>query len=906
MVAVHAASPAPDADLASELGSLLLAHKQIVAPNWQLDAIVRRMPVVRRFGVSVDASRTAIRELSTRATCPVPMRAPLVELLCTRLDGDLAALAMATRALWMRAWAPCVVAALDVARRLNALDVAKRVIEIASSAPRARYWMRVLEPAPSLAQLITLVDTISETNDSSRFVDAERLAAQLRPRERLFATAHLGRLALRFGAPIRHARDASIRAGSGLLLVREAIAMDQLARASEIAEEIDRNLLREYAWLELARGLCRHGRFVDALRMLQRITRPELLADRAHVRAEIHLLVRRDRETYHPAPQHARWQLPSWLRGPRWLPTHTRDVVVTCAAVWRIGMRTDGSLPHTWLLDHEAARPAFLDLMNRAGVNVDAALALCRRRGVSVDACLADRIAFHAAELARSRRELPHAMERGLSGRQIYDVVDARSSERASFDEGIALSANARPRRRVLIGVARSCLRSALTQPAWPIDVVCARLRILVHLGGSLAADAIAAPLAELPIIPRIWLPALEALCALDPLRAGQLVIDRYGELLRDGADPVHLLELVVAAKGIDHDHARACVSAFRSVDNQRAKGAVRWFSAFVRLWLATTGTRPHTSVFAWLHGRDVGSREPQALLDELACVRTNAMAGTPLEVARRLADDEAALRAILLDPTRLDPRMTPWTIPRWKTLLVDAASTPQPALAIVHDFARRLGQPRWASALATGDLVRLGVAPAEEVAAHGHCFVVRLLDKRRDLLAYLRFADVPARSCFRSDTASYTDSRYPTRPELLAAWRDPLAFCFHIENDRGEACGFLFGSFAIADGDPAVVFNSLHVRPRNAELRIAILRAVERGLCAPLGIRHLAIANLHGGRGPLPSDYVQRTAVITRLRALSTDGEPIKTVDDDISIVVNDPVVTTDLHWNTIDRTHR
>lgn len=906
MVAVHAASPAPDADLASELGSLLLAHKQIVAPNWQLDAIVRRMPVVRRFGVSVDASRTAIRELSARATCPAPMRAPLVELLCTRLDGDVAALAMAARALWLRAWAPCVVAALDVARRLNALDVAERVIEIASSAPRARYWMPVLEPAPSLAQLITLVDTIAETNDSSRFVNAERLAAQLRPREQLFATAHLGRLALRFGAPIRHARHASIQAGSELLLVREAIAMDQLARASEIAEQIDRNLLREYAWLELARGLCRHGRFVDALRMLQRITRPELLADRAHVRAEIHLLARRDRETCHHAPQHERWQLPPWLRGPQWLPTHTRDVVVRYAAVWRLGMRTDGSLLHTWLLDHETARPAFLDLMSRAGVNVDAALALCRRRGVSVDACLADRIAFHAAELARSRRELPYAMESGLSGRQIYDVVDARSSERASFDEGIALSANARPRRRVLIGVARSCLRSALTQPAWLIDVVRTRLRILVHLGGSLAADAIAAPLAELPIIPEIWLPALDALCALDPVRAGQLVIDRYGELSRAGADPVHLFELVVAAKGIDHDHALACVFAFRSVRNWRAEDASRWFSAFVRLWLATTGTRPHSAVFAWLHDRDVGKRDPHALLDELAHLRTNAMAGTPHEVARRLADDEAALSAILLEPTRLDSRMAPWTIPRWKNLLADAVSTPQPALAIVHDFARRLGQPRWASALAIGDLVRLGVAPAEEITAHGHRFVVRLLDKRRDLLAYLRFADVLERSCFRSDAPSYTDSNYPTRPELLAAWRDPLAFCFHIENDRGEACGFLFGSFAIADGDPAVVFNSLHVRPRNAELRIAILRAVERGLCVPLRIRHLAIANLHGGRGPLPGDYVQRTAVITRLRALSTDGEPIKTVDDDISIVVNDPVVTTDLHWNTIERTHR
>ena len=303
------------------------------------------------------------------------MRAPLVELLCTRLDGDPAALAMAARALWMPAWAQCVGAALEVARRLNALDVAERVIEIASSAPRARYWLPVLEPAPSLAQLIMLVDMISATHDSSRVVDAERLASQLRPRERRFATAHLGRLALRFGGLIRQARDASIRAGSGLLLVREAIDMAQLARASEIAEQIESSLLREYARLELARGMCRRGRFVDALRMLQRITRPELLADAAYVRAEIRLLVRRDRETHHGATEHKRWELPLWLRGPQWLPAHTRGVVLTIAAVWRLGLRTAGSLPDTWLLEDETARPVFLDLMSRAGVDVDAALA---------------------------------------------------------------------------------------------------------------------------------------------------------------------------------------------------------------------------------------------------------------------------------------------------------------------------------------------------------------------------------------------------------------------------------------------------------------------------------------------------------------------------------------------------
>lgn len=905
MVAVHPARQAPDADLASELGSLLLAHKLIVAPRWQLDAVVRRMPVVRRFGVSLDATRAAIREVSARATCPLPLRAPLVELLGTRLDGEVAALAMAARALWMPAWADCVVAGLGAARRLNAQGIAERVLDLASSAPRARYWMPALEPAPSLARLIALVDAISETNDPSRIPEAERLAASLGSRPRVFAAAHLGRLALRFGAPVRAAVNAMVRAGSRFLLAREAMLLDRFEEASELVKQIDRTVLREYAWIELARALGRRGRFVDALRMLHRVARPELLAARAHVRAEVHLLVRRDRETALQAPSTRGWELPAWLRGRWWLPTATREAVVRYVAVWRVGMRTDGTLASAGFLEDELARPAFLDLLGRSGVDVDAALALARRRGISVDACLADRIALHAAELAGSERELPPAMASGLSGRPTHDVVDARSFERASFDEGVALSANARSRRRVLLGVAHSCLRAALSasgQPAWSLEVVRARLRLLVHLGGSLAADAIIAPLAELPIVPSIWSAAVEALCALDPVRAGHLVIDRYGELERHGADPVRMLELVVAAQGLDHDHARACAFAFRWVHQQRGEDAARWFSAFVRTWREATGKRPHAEILAWIHGRNVGEREPQDLVDEIDRLRATAFRGAPCEVARRLADHESLLHAVLLRPLRLDARMPTWTRSRWKSLLADAASAAQPAHAIVHELARRLGQPRWASALATGDLVRLGVVPAQEIEARGQRFVLRLLDKRHDLLPYLRFADVPARSCLRSDGAFYTASRYPTRPEVIAAWSDPLTLCFHIENERGLACGFLFGSFALADDEPALVFNSLHVRPRSAELRIAILRAVERGLCAPLRIRMLAIANRHGGRGALPEDYEPRTVTLTRLRALCSRGVPVEEVDDDISIVVNSPVVTTDLAWNRLE----
>jgi hypothetical protein len=220
--------------------------------------------------------------------------------------------------------------------------------------------------------------------------------------------------------------------------------------------------------------------------------------------------------------------------------------------------------------------------------------------------------------------------------------------------------------------------------------------------------------------------------------------------------------------------------------------------------------------------------------------------------------------------------------------LLVHALSKKVGAVApaLVQSIARR-HQPATLQAI-------------EAFAVAGVLFRVRLLDKRLDLLTYLRFPDVPARSCYRSDNWFY---HRRTRTDLAAAWKDPLTLCFHVERERDRAfrpCGFLFGSFADADAKLALVLNSLHVRPGSAAVREHVLRAVER-IVAPFGIARLGLANEHGGRGPLPADYVLQPATIVRHRALAIGGRLVTAIHDDIEVPANRTARVSHLYWRAL-----
>lgn len=407
MVAAPSAIPAPDAALASELGSLLIAHTQIRAPRWRLSAIVRRVPALVRFGVSLDSSREQIRTLATKALCPAPLREVLVAQLVETFEVGI------VHALWTPDWRGCARLAVDALVRAGGPQsperAIERIVEITAAGPRGRYCTPRVVQEKTLADVIALVDRgLGE--------EAERVARGLRAHDQPYAQAHLGRLALRV-APVR---ERSIRAGAQLLVVREAIAREQLDLARSIAGGIERTLIRQYAYIELARALCLRDRIVDALRLLHAVTRAELIAERDLLRAEIRLMVRRDRETYHGVDRIPVWALPAWLRPRGWIGGDKRRTRIIAAQLLRGWLRDhDTSIDAASFYSGRVEPASLFELLPRVGIDIDEALdALHGSR--AIDRLLAARIGMRADELAHTTRELPEPMRLGLAGLATY------------------------------------------------------------------------------------------------------------------------------------------------------------------------------------------------------------------------------------------------------------------------------------------------------------------------------------------------------------------------------------------------------------------------------------------------------------------------------------------------------
>ncbi|MGE3761229.1 MAG: hypothetical protein AB7L94_03100 [Kofleriaceae bacterium] len=844
------------------------------------------MPALVRFGVPLDATRAAIRELATKAVCPPRLRPLLVDQLVATLEVGF------VRALWTPDWRGSAQLAMDAAVRAGALQSQERVVERIVECGHGRYAKPRIVRAKTLADLIAFVD-------DGRADEAEHVARGLRAHDQPFAKAHLARLDLRAGRTPRRVKG-SFASGAQLLLVRELLAMGEIDRAYAMAAQIERTLLREYSLLEIAQAICESGRTVDALRLLYRVQRAELVAHRDLLRAEIRMMVRRHREEgvrIGPA-----WELPPWLRPRAWISAEERRHRLIASAFLRLASRDPTSIEYARLYARHVSPRSLFDLLPRIGVAITDAVEALRspplkpREQEAIDVLLAEHIAMRARELARSPRELPDAMRLGLAGLSTYDNADGRSLERAWFDEGLSLSASAPRRRRVLIGVAQSALRNARSQSP---EVLRVRLRMLFHLGGSLAADALAKPLAQLPVDAVPWLDAFEILCAIDAPRAGDLVIQRLADLRRGGIEPSLALDRVVAAGGMSSERADAFAGLIRMLVAALGDRAQHWLADFTRRWHARTGASLDELVLAWLRTCDL-HRDPRSLLDELDEHRTSILAADARDIAERLATDARALRASLLVPPRVDPRMRPWSIEQWKSLLARAATRAWSVdTAIVRRCALLLPNRRAARALLAGDIESLGVARATEVDVDGRRFRIRVLDRRHDLLSYLRFADSPVRSCFRSDSVFYDSTRDPTREQVIAAWRDPLTMCLHIERD-GNPCGFVFGSFADMEGKAALVFNGLHVRPNTPAVRERILRAIEHSICAPLQIRMLGMSNWHNGEGHLPDDYIWDSRPGTRLRALAINDTSVTAVDDDISLHVNIRQVL-ELYWRDL-----
>ena len=915
MVAARAANPASDVSIASELGSLVHAHKRISDPRWRFDAIVRVVPVFHRFGISTARTRVALREGARSAPCPAPLRERLARLLDDSLEiGSGAALARVVDALWSRGWRDALVSGIGAALALGEHETARALAGTAGRylrpqldalvrygfLPRhggARAWptfvgelaVRCSEEGyePSLPLVIAMVDAIARRGDRERVCDVERVVAALPRTERSIGAAHLARLDPTARAP-------SIR-GAKLLLARAAIVRGELEHARELVDREDGVLFRQAGYLDLARATFEHGNVRDALRTLALVRDPRMVGERTLLHAEIHLTIRRTSETGtgpHGTALRTAWTAPTWTELEPRIDLATRAILCTATTFLRFSTRRNDQIIgddarsriRRAALD-AAGHRELIRLFERAELDLPQALLDV---GAS-DGLLATAIAIRAERVLAGGR-LPRSMECGLRGDAIQVTTDPRSIERALYDEGLALSPMAGARRRVLIGAARACLRSAHRDPSsWSREVIDARLRTLVHLGGELGRDAIAKTLATLPPSREVTARAIETLCHFDADAAARITLARMIELETCGVNLAHVLQRIEAHRGLP--------CGFTALFTRIGRGAA-WFVELLTCWKVRAGALPDENALRVLAERATFPDRPSDLVAELDGVEAMLRVDTHARIAARAADDRLLLAALLIArPARVEAHMRAWSVESWRQCLAYAGAPKAPTAdpRAIRRLARLLGTPHEA-ALATGDLARLGVIPSTTFTTGGDVFRVRLLDKRIDLLTYLRFADVPARSCFRTDTrARMKDWRFDV-------WRDPLTFCFHIERQHHDAfrpCGFFFGGFATIGTRLAVVMNGPYVRPNSAEVREHVVRAIERAVCEPLGIHAIGIASWNGGYGPLPSNYVPlHEETLTRLRALARCGRPVIDAYDDISCIVNQRITLDDLSW--------
>jgi hypothetical protein len=533
------------------------------------------------------------------------------------------------------------------------------------------------------------------------------------------------------------------------------------------------------------------------------------------------------------------------------------------------------------------AQRRWLDLLERCGVDVADVLD-CRTD------VRAEYIAMRAARLATAT--LPAPMALGLACAPIASC-DARSIDRAIYDEGVALSTSAPARRRVLIGTAQTCLRSALARPhEWPVEVIAARLRTLAHLGGGLARDAIAKALVTLPPHQTLSLAAIEASCMIDPTATARVVLERSNELSAAGVDIERALRAIEIHGGLPSGCAAAYGLARIAVARALGESETSsWLAELLRLLRTRVDTLMR--VLDGLRTYTVIPTTPSRLIAELDHIPDTLVDVDHVTVAAKLIDNASALESLLIArPADVDPAMRVWTTKEWRDHLRRAIGHTEVCAEQIERFACKVDRRHWYTALRAADLPQLGVPAVSHAIVDGDAYVLRLLDKRLDILTYLRFADIPARSCFRSSSTYYDDEDFRTREALIEVWKDPLSFCFRIE--RGRPVGFFFGSFAAVRGEPAVIMNSLYVRPNKPAVRFALVDAFERALCEPLRIAHVGIASFYNGEGKLPARYAERAAEFIRYRALAKQGWPVSSTYDDIWEPLNEPATDYSLYW--------
>ncbi len=485
---------------------------------------------------------------------------------------------------------------------------------------------------------------------------------------------------------------------------------------------------------------------------------------------------------------------------------------------------------------------------------------------------------------------------------------------RCCYDEGVSLSPARESHREALVRASRGVLREALKPGArTSATVVASRLRCLTNLGAERAATSLERVLREAPANGTHLRTAFLHLLRLAPSRAGTLFLERPGVFY--GGEFDDELARALEAKGVfEPRSADAWITLARSIAGHASDvgAAHAWIADFGPLWLRRFGRPPSVITLRTLAASIVTApMTPAEALVHLEVRREGLINRPPGEFFDALTTDPLALSTLrALAPSDDGSGGPRWDEHRWRALLdrlrelplrVDETAVQRLACALVPkahgtDLVGALLEGR--CPLPSG-LWPVGGAGGDSL---------RYLDKRRDALAFLRLAD-PVLCCFHSASGAYGDpaaSRVGNYRWVLALFRDPLSFCFHVVRGRGgegPPIGFVFGSFGLSGRAPVLLLNGVYLRRQEERTRGEVLACIETNFARPLGITAIAVGNRFGGRGPLPRGYAQASRTTLRLRALQDyAGKPVVSVYDDISNVVNAPFTTAPhVVWKTL-----
>jgi len=470
---------------------------------------------------------------------------------------------------------------------------------------------------------------------------------------------------------------------------------------------------------------------------------------------------------------------------------------------------------------------------------------------------------------------------------------DVRDPGRARRDEALALQPDGHARRRVLARACKAALRLAMDAPgSVPADALAVRLRALVHLGQGVAKNALA-DVIRCPTAPE---QALRLAVAMDPQEALQtLSLTSLPRSLRAAA--LAELELHGALPaGADARWMRLARLVRRRLGAEEGDA---WLNALLR----------HHRAFPNLQCMDELTLEVKHR--ETLPPYTRLMAETEAEVAGLMTLDLAELahtlarRPLLLRrlrwhrPPTLGRDAIAWEPRAWVGLLAASDEVGAVDAGYVRRFTDLLPHREAVAESLLWGRCPTPLPPTPLGAADpGAGLRLRFLDKRHDLFSFLRFPD--AASCCWRGTRGYSN---PVRDRILSLWKDPLSFCFLVEREGAPGSpewrpvGFAFGSYALADGEPGMMLNGLYLRQQSAPVRDRMLEEVA-GFGQRLGLRWLAVANRHGGSGPLPIRFRRRSRYARRLRALRKNGALVTTTFDDIGRRLNVDEHTGHLYW--------